>query len=134
MVKPTHPEIVSWRGHSASIEFDADDFEVVDQTLNLIPELRICALAAKRARHAKLRYPVENVEQLVALLDGKSFSGGGHDINADLIRRFMPEEFFPITHEGELISRAYIALLRCVHELRIADSTTPPVGPLGARE
>lgn len=57
MEKPDGAGLAGWRGHSADVEFDDSDFEVVDLALNLIPELRICALAVKRARSAGVRYP-----------------------------------------------------------------------------
>jgi hypothetical protein len=106
-----------WEGHGGDIVFQPEDFDILDLTLSLMPELRICAAAVKRARSAKLRYPISSPDQLNALLDnGKHASSGGHEIKAEDIPKYMPKEFFPIEHEGALISRIYIALIRCNQE------------------
>ena len=36
--------------------------------------------------------------------------------NTNDVSRFIPSEFFPIKNEAELVSRVYIALIRCKHE------------------
>jgi hypothetical protein len=78
----------------------------------------------KRARLAKVRYPISSADQLIALLgERKSEAGGGHVIYAENITTFIPSEFFPIRHEGELVSRAYLALMRAPHPASIAAAT-----------
>jgi hypothetical protein len=107
---------VAWHGSGADLEFLPSDFEVVDLVLGLIPELRVCAVALKRARAAGLKFPVTNPQGLFALFDGKIFTGAGHRFDTSDVSRCMPPEFFPIASEGELVSRIYIALIRCKHE------------------
>ena len=95
------------------IEFDPDDFEIMNLALDHIPELRLCAGIVKTARRAQLRYPVKSSKALQALLPKKSMFVEGHHLSAALIERYMPIEYFPITNERELIARCYIALMRC---------------------
>jgi hypothetical protein len=114
-----------WSGVCSDITFERDDFEVLDLALQLIPELRLCALALKRARAAKLQYPIESVDALTGLLPNERFVGAGHHITSRDMRHYLPAEFFPIAHEGELVSRLYLALTRCKHELTLAASAWP---------
>src|SRR5687768_325714 len=79
-----------WKGASVDMDLQPEDFEVMDLVLHLLPELRICVLAAKRARQDKVKYPIKKVEDIVKLLHGKKFSGGGHRITEKEIRRFLP--------------------------------------------
>jgi hypothetical protein len=58
------------------------------------------------------------------LPDGR-FSGGGRRFGSGAIREYLPPEFFPITHEGELASRVYIALCRCREEQVLAVRLGP---------
>ena len=102
-----------WRGAGIDIKFEPADFEVTELALGIIPELRICALALKWARKAGIKYPVEDVEQILKAFPHKKFQGGGHEITAEGIRALMASEYFPIQHEGELLSKAYLALMRC---------------------
>lgn len=116
----------AWHGAGADLQFEPGDFEVLDLVLGQIPELRICAYALKRARAVNLTFPITTTESLSALFEGKRFDGGGHRFGPGDASRFMPADFFPIGDEGELVSRIYIALVRCKHEemSRIHDSET----------
>jgi hypothetical protein len=84
--------------------------------LGLISELRVCVLALKWARKADVKYPIEGVEQIVGAFPHARFQGGGHEITSDTIRSRMLNEYFPIQHEGELVSKVYLALMRCKAE------------------
>ena len=106
----------AWHGPGADVRFEPADFEVIDLVLGQVPELRICALALKRARALNLKYPVKNAKALSVLVGKKQFVGGGHKISADAIGRYMPAAFFPLADEGALISGIYMALVRCQHE------------------
>jgi hypothetical protein len=99
------------------IEFDPDDFEIMDLALDHIPELRLCAGIVKTARRAQLQYPVKSSKALQALLPKKSMFVEGHHLHAALIERYMPTAYFPITNERELIARCYIALMRCREDI-----------------
>src|SRR3712207_3199602 len=104
-------------GHSHRIQFEAKDFELLDLVLDLIPELRICALALKRARTKQVTYPLKSHREIIELLQEKELLVEGHRITGSHIERYMTEELFPITDERELISRVYLALCRCNEEL-----------------
>ena len=106
----------AWHGAGAELRFDPSDFEVIDLVLGQIPELRICAMALKRARATKLKFPLSSAKDLFGLLESRRFTGGGHEFGTKDIKTYLPAEFFPIHDEGELVSRLYIALLRCRHE------------------
>jgi len=113
-------EMARWQGASAEIAFEPADFDVLDIALSLIPELRIAALVVKRARQAKINYPIDRAEVLVALLGKKRIVVAGHRIAPDDVAAYLPPEFFPIAHEGELVSRAYLGLMRCSYEVGLA--------------
>jgi hypothetical protein len=98
------------------IEFEPDDFDILNMTLDLVPELRICAETVKRARRIGLRFPVRRPEALFDLLEGEVFEGESHRITKKDISRYMPPGFFPIDNENELIGRVYVALVRCNQE------------------
>lgn len=102
------------------IQFDPDDFSVMDLALDHIQELRLCAGIVKAARRVKLRYPVKLPGQLASLLPKKSMYVEGHHLNAALIDRYMPSEYFPIANERELLSRCYVALMRCREDVNWA--------------
>lgn len=118
-------DIVRWKGASAQIPFEPEDFDVLDIVLNLIPELRICAVAVKRARASQIEYPIGNVDEIVNLLRGENFEGGGHHITEKDVRHYLVPEYFPIAHEGELVSRIYLALTRCNYEVSLASRVQP---------
>ena len=99
------------------IKFEHCDFEVMDLALNHIPELRLCAGIVKAARGIKLQYPIKSTEQLIKLMPKKEIFIEGHHIRAALIERYMPNEYFPITNERELITRCYLALMRCKDDI-----------------
>jgi hypothetical protein len=102
--------------HIADFRFGQDDVDILNVTLNLVPELRICAAAAKRARRMALNYPLRSAESVCELLGGEVFEGAGYRISRADIFRYMPSGYFPIENEAELIARAYMALLRCRQE------------------
>src|SRR4030095_9399122 len=114
----------AWHGPCADLQFEPEDFEVIDLTLGQIPELRICALALKRARARKLKYPVRNAKSLSVLIGKGQFAGGGHKIRISDIGRYMPEDLFPLDNEGELVLGIYIALMRCRYEEALKMQTS----------
>ena len=115
----------AWHGPGADLEFEPADFEIIDLVLGQIPELRICATALKRARAAKLTFPINDPKSLFGLFQGKKFKGGGHEFSTDDAATYMPPEFFPINNEGEFVSRMYTALIRCRHEAAMKVQASP---------
>jgi hypothetical protein len=114
-----------WRAFGEQIEFTAEDWEVLDLTLSLVPDLRICAVALKYARAKKVRYPIESVGDLIKHLENGRFMAGRHLINAEEIKTYMQEGFFPIEHEGALLSRMYAALGRHRYEMAMLSASHP---------
>jgi hypothetical protein len=116
-------ELHYWRGAGADIQFGPEDFEVMELAMGVVPEVRVCALVLKWMRDANLQYPVQAVDDLIQAFQHKRFVGGGHAIDPDSIRAFMAKEYFPIKHEGELLSRTYLALMRCKNEASKSNPT-----------
>jgi hypothetical protein len=106
-----------WQALGEPIEFEPEDFEVLDLAVSLFPDLRVSAFALKSARAAKVKYPIKSVEELIRRLKDGKLVAGRHVIEADEIRRYMPEDAFPIEHEGELLSRVYAGLGRRKYEM-----------------
>jgi len=111
-----------WRALGDSIEFTPKDFEVLDLTLSLMPDLRICALALKYARAKGVHYPISSVDDLIKHLEKGQFVAGTHIIDSDTIKTYMPKELFPIEHEGELLSKIYTALGRQRYETTVLST------------
>ena len=105
-----------WRGNAIKLELSADDLDLVDNVITLVPILRIVAAIGKEARKRQLRYPVNGVADLADCLGTTPLLLGNHRIDPDTIAGTMPEAWFPIAHEGELLSRVHLALLRCEME------------------
>lgn len=114
-----------WRALGEPIHFTAKDLEVLDLTLSLIPDLRICAFALKHARAKKVAYPVKSVEALIGHLDDGRLVAGTHVIDADEIRMYLHEGFFPIEHEGALLSAIYAGLGRQRIEIALLSGAHP---------
>jgi hypothetical protein len=112
-----------WRGAGADIQFNHEDFEVMELAMGIVPEVRICALVLKWARHANLQYPIQSVDTIAQAFPHKRYTGGGHIIDPESIVAFMAKEYFPIDHEGELLSRTYLTLMRCKTESSKINST-----------
>lgn len=114
-----------WLEVAEPISFTEDDFDVLDLTLSVIPDLRICAAVLKHARARHLNYPVESVDELIRNIDDGHFIAGRHVIDAEEIRTYMPDAFFPIDHEGELLSKVFAALGRQRYEMAALASLHP---------
>jgi hypothetical protein len=97
--------------------FGAEDVELLQHVVELVPELLAVALAAKRARAMGLTLPVERVEDLLhALGEEESLTVGRHVLRREAISRFMPEWYFPIQDEDQLLRRCYVAMVACRQE------------------
>jgi hypothetical protein len=103
------------------------DRNALERVLDIVPELRICALALHRRKMAKVDFPITSSAQIAALLEadekkGKVFER--HTISVKSIERFVTPEFFPISDDDELARVVYAALLRCSEE--DSDSSVNP--------
>ncbi|NOT08979.1 MAG: hypothetical protein HOP28_12340 [Gemmatimonadales bacterium] len=113
------------RNPSRGISFEPEDFEVLDLALNQDRELRLCAGAVKAARAADVRYPIRSARVLARLLPKRSVVVEGHHLRPGAIVRYLPEQYFPIRSEAELVSRCYVALVRCRGEMTWAAQAPP---------
>jgi len=108
--------VEGWRANALEIDFSADDVDLLDNVITVVPILRIVAAIGKEARKRGLRYPVATAADLARYLGSESLLYGRHRVDPESIGRTMPDTWFPIAHEGELLSRVHLALLRCEME------------------
>jgi hypothetical protein len=106
-----------WRADAHDLQLSADDLDLVDNVLTVVPILRVVAAIGLEARRRRLTYPVSAVGELQACLGDETLVYGRHHIDTDAIAHALPDSWFPITHEGELLSRVHLALLRCEMEM-----------------
>jgi hypothetical protein len=104
------------------IDFTPDDFHFLDTVLRLSPELRICALALKRAKETKLTFPINSHHELMKLMPQEQLQIEGHFLDAEHIEIYMPKVRFPIRDEAALARRIYMGLLRCRQDHAWASS------------
>lgn len=117
-----------WRGAAHPLTLTEEDLELVDLVLTIHPELRVVLDIGQRLRAHRLGYPVESVDTLVTLLGKQQLRLGPHRIDAESVISAMAPEWFPIAHEGELLSMIHLALVRCQHDGALAALSTsrPP--------
>jgi hypothetical protein len=103
--------------------FEAEDVELLQHVVELVPELLAVALAAKRARAVGLRFPVKQVQDLFLVLgQEETLAVGRHVLGRKAISRFMPEGYFPIEDEDQLLHRSYVAMMACREEQVASNS------------
>lgn len=105
-----------WCGNRVKLDFGSADLDLVDNVLCLVPELRVVASLGQEARRRRIQYPVTSAKQLAACLRGEQLNVEGHRVDAKSIAHALPQEWFPITHEGELLSTIHLAVRRCEEE------------------
>lgn len=92
--------------------FDERDVELLETVLNLVPDLDIVAYAGKLARD-KIKYPIRNHSGLRPLFGNRSVgSFKGRKITFEQAQRFVPDVFFPIKSERDLLCKLMIAFQR----------------------
>ncbi|HEX6076555.1 MAG TPA: hypothetical protein VFZ32_14980 [Micromonosporaceae bacterium] len=106
--------------------------DLIDSVLCLQPELRVVIFLGQESRRRGLSYPVERPEQLAELIGDSAFDLAGHRVDRKTMIRALAEQWFPLTHEGELLSVICLALHRCRAEAvekrldAIRDKKPPP--------
>lgn len=92
--------------------FDANDVELIETVLDLVPDLDLVAYVAKIARK-KLKYPIKDHEAFRPLFRSHAAAPFKNRAFAfDDLLEFIPQEFFPIETERDLMCRLLIALQR----------------------
>lgn len=104
--------------------FEAPDLDLLNLAVKWVPELCIATWAAKRRRELGLGYPFAGPDDLLKLLAGKDFLGGGYRIRPEDVARYVPAVFFPISSDEDLIGKVRISLVRASQEHSIAKSQT----------
>jgi hypothetical protein len=119
--------------YESELTFEPEDFEVLDIALRRDPELRLGAWAAKRRRQLGLTYPLVDIGALLDLMNAGEFVGGGYRISSEDVARYMPQKFFPINSDEDLIGRVRIALVRARQEqtMRLLQDPTITVASFG---
>lgn|SRR5262249_7146948 len=105
--------VAGWRANAIDLHLSADDLGLLDNVLTVIPILRIVVVIGQEARKRNLTYPISGIEELQKCLGSDPLVFDRHRIDRDAIAHTMPKTWFPIVHEGELLSRVHLALLRC---------------------
>lgn len=108
--------VAGWRGNAMDLRLGPDDLDLLDNVLTVVPILRIVAAIGQEARKRGLKYPVSAAGDLVSHLGDKPLRLGEHRVDKQTIVHAMAESWFPIAHEGELLSRVHLALIRCERE------------------
>lgn len=121
--------MAGWRTGAIELDLTPEDLDLLDAVLCVVPELRVVTRLAQLARQAGLAYPVRSTDELTAVLRGDRLTLGGHGLDAESIARVMPDEWFPIAHEGELLSMVHLALVRCRWEAGPAALDEARAGP-----
>lgn len=125
--------IAGWRGGAIDLTLGADDLALLDTVLAIVPVLRIVTAIGQEARRRGLRYPVADAGALQSCIGEDMLKLGGHRIDAGAIAHMMPESWFPIAHEGELLSCVHLALHRCEFEaLQAAPRPAFQPAPMGS--
>lgn len=110
-----------WRGQALDLNLGDIDRDLVDNALCLNPALRVVVRLGQEARRRGVTYPVKSAAQLVSCLGRDSLKLAGHRVSAKSIAHALAGEWFPIVHEGELLTVIHLALRRCEAEAAAAS-------------
>ena len=130
-----------WRGHQVELSLGERDLDLVDNALCLIPELRAVIRFGQEVRRLGVTYPVTSSKQLIGLLKGHSLRLGELRVDAKSMAHALAKEWFPLAHEGELLSAIHLAIRRCqaenaaalLEKLRSGYRTRRPAGQRGSK-
>lgn len=107
--------------------------DILDLVLEVVPELRICALAIRRVREKRVAYPLTEASQVQALMDEVVLQKEQHLITKPHVVQYLTVELFPVEDERDFAAKVYLALLRCRMASRPkvplpVNSVQPPLG------
>jgi hypothetical protein len=113
--------------------FDADDVDLLESALELVPDLDIVTYIAKLARK-RAQYPLSDHAALRTLF-GRSRSGRFKDrvLTVEHAERFLPREFFPIDSERDLMCKLLIVFQRG-RLFHLQEESTGSAVPLSGQE
>ncbi len=130
-----------WRGQQVELSLGERDLDLVDNALCLIPELRAVIRFGQEARRIGVTYPITSSKQLIGFLKRDSLRLGELRVDAKSMAHALAKEWFPLAHEGELLSAIHLAIGRCQAEnaaafldkLRSGSHTTRLAGQRGSK-
>lgn len=102
------------------VVFEREDIEILNEVLDIVPELKICALAVKLHRKQGSRYPITDRQSLFDLFDGPKLAIANHLITREVIERYVHDSIFPINNDQALMRVVYLALGACNADLNWA--------------
>jgi len=90
-------------------KFEPEDLQLLTSVIEVIPNLTEVTHATKLV-NKRLKYPLTERGELVKLFDGKKgLRLGQRDLAVSVVEQFVPEKFFPIESERDLICKLLIA-------------------------
>jgi hypothetical protein len=96
----------------AKRHFDHDDVELLEDVLDLVPDLDVVAFALKTARKT-IDYPLQSHDDLVPLFGEKrKHRFKDRELTFEQAVRFLPKEFFPVVSERDFAGKLLIAFQR----------------------
>jgi len=128
-----------WRNDQIELSLGEQDLDLVDNALCLIPELRAVIRLGQEARRRGVAYPITSSRHLLGLLKADSLRLGEVRVDAKSMTHALAKEWFPLAHEGELLSAIHLAIRRCQAEVAAAfldklRSGSRSTRPRGRRE
>ncbi|HKP90939.1 MAG TPA: hypothetical protein VJT75_13310 [Thermoleophilaceae bacterium] len=92
--------------------FDADDLDLLEDVLGLVPNLTEVAFAGKLARE-RLKFPVRTHRTLDPLFGKEgALELGGRRVSSEQTRRYIPQQWFPIESVDDLVRKLLLAFHR----------------------
>ena len=105
--------------------FSPEDIDILNEALDIVPELKICVQAVRLHRERKRPYPIADHDALFDLFEGEELAIANHVINRQQIDRYVPPSLFPITNDQALMRTIYLALAACNSDLNWAQMAPP---------
>lgn len=105
--------------------FKATEVDILNEVLDIVPELKVCAEAVRLHRARKLSYPIVDHDALFDLFEGQHLAIANHQIDRNLIGRYVHAGLFPIVDDQALMRVVYMALGACNTDLSWALQAPP---------
>ena len=107
------------------VSFGSEDIDILNDVLNIVPELKICVQAVSNRRRKNIPFPIVDHDGLFDLFDGNTLNIANHVINKSVIERYIQPNLFPIHTDDELMRVVYLGLGACNHDLAWALQAPP---------
>lgn len=107
------------------VTFPAEDIDILNEVLDIVPELKVCAFAVRQRRKSGVAYPITSYDGLFNLFEGEDLAIANHRINRKLIERYLHPGLLPINDDQALMRAVYLALSACNNDLNWALQAPP---------